>query len=379
MFGHCFKYAFKSVIRNKHLLIWTIIFPIALGTFMYMAFGNLYEADMKFHTINVDVVKVSENKEFENVLDNLTKANGDEDALLKVTYESKETALEHLTEGTAEAVIYEDKEISLAVAKSDIKQEIVRSIVEQYNKTMDVIEDAAKKDPTKLQEVLNTLTENTKTYITEKKTSNATQDLYVSYYYAVLAMSCLFASYASMEFASKLTASVSELGKRRSLTMVSKGTQAIATFIAMWIVHSAVECLTLGYLSLLGVQFGDKVIFMIPILLTGSAVGISLGIFIGSIPKLGEGLKSGLCTAISMSLCVMADLCANGVKDMIEHSLPIINRVNPAALISDAFYSLNVFDTYDRYIRNISILTGMSVVFLIISFILLRRNRSASL
>ena len=378
MFFHCFKYAFKSMIRNKHAIIWTMIFPIALATFMYMAFGNLYEKDMAFHTIDVAVVENKENESFAAVLDSLSKADGDKEPLLKVMTTNKEEALKKLSASEVEAVIFQDDEISLSVAKSDIKQEIVRSIVEQYKKSVEVVEESAKKDPTKIKEVVDLVSDTTKTYITEAKTSDATQDMYINYYYAVLAMSCLFGSYAASDFAIKLTAKTSELGKRRALAKVSKGTQAVATFLAMWIVHFAVECLTVGYMTLLGVKFGDTIPMMLPVLAAGSAVGLSLGILIGSIPKLSDGSKMGVCTIISMSMSVLADLCASGVKDAIEHSLPILNRINPAVLIADSFYALNVFDTYDRYIRNLSILSGMALLMMVISFILLRRNRSAS-
>ena len=64
---------------------------------------------------------------------------------------------------------------------------------------------------------------------------------------------------------------------------------------------------------------------------------------------------------------------------MIAHKLPIANRLNPACLISDSFYSLNVYDSYDRFFRNISIMAVESVILLIIAFALLRREKYASI
>ena len=64
---------------------------------------------------------------------------------------------------------------------------------------------------------------------------------------------------------------------------------------------------------------------------------------------------------------------------MIEHNVPIINRINPAALIVDSLYALNIYDTYDRYIQNIVVLAIMSVILLSVSFLILRRNKYASL
>ena len=50
MFWHNFKYAGKMLIKGKDTLFWTILFPIALFTFMYMAFGNIMEKDEMFNT-----------------------------------------------------------------------------------------------------------------------------------------------------------------------------------------------------------------------------------------------------------------------------------------------------------------------------------------
>ena len=38
------------LIKGKDTLFWTILFPIALFTFMYMAFGNIMEKDEMFNT-----------------------------------------------------------------------------------------------------------------------------------------------------------------------------------------------------------------------------------------------------------------------------------------------------------------------------------------
>lgn len=39
------------LIKGKDTLFWTILFPIALFTFMYMAFGNIMEKDEMFKDI----------------------------------------------------------------------------------------------------------------------------------------------------------------------------------------------------------------------------------------------------------------------------------------------------------------------------------------
>ena len=379
MFLHSFKYALKSMLRNKAVIIWTLIFPLALGCIMYVAFGNIYNTDNVFHTLDVAVVRDKENEAFEELLDALSESEDGEEALLNVTYTDRETAEDDTISGDYVAVIYEDDEITLGVTKSDIPQEIVRSIVEQYNKSVMLIEDAAAKNPMIIQDLIDELSDSSKEYASNETTTDGSTDMYTNYFYAIIAMSCLFGCYAACEFSEKMSLSASELGKRRGVARCSKGLQAISTFFAMWIVQVAIEIFSIFFFKAIGINMGDKILFMIPIVAAGTAVGNALGTLIGSIPRMSQGPKTGTCTSISMGLCVMADLCANGVKDAIEHSAPIINRFNPAALISDAFYSLNVFDTYDRYLRSIILLAVIAAICLMFSYIILRRDKGASI
>ncbi|MBP3702701.1 MAG: ABC transporter permease, partial [Lachnospiraceae bacterium] len=100
---------------------------------------------------------------------------------------------------------------------------------------------------------------------------------------------------------------------------------------------------------------------------------------VGALPRIGFGAKIGILTAVSLALCAMSDLMAQGVRDLIEHHAPIINDMNPAALISDSFYALNVYDTYERVTGNLLLLGGGAVVWGIVCYFMIRRSRYASL
>ena len=45
MFLHNLKYDFIQTIRQKEIVFWLMMFPIILGTFFKMAFGNIYQKD----------------------------------------------------------------------------------------------------------------------------------------------------------------------------------------------------------------------------------------------------------------------------------------------------------------------------------------------
>lgn len=52
---------------------------------------------------------------------------------------------------------------------------------------------------------------------------------------------------------------------------------------------------------------------------------------------------------------------------------------NPAALISDALYCINVYDDASRYYRNLITLIVMSAALVLASFLLIRRERYDSI
>ena len=66
-------------------------------------------------------------------------------------------------------------------------------------------------------------------------------------------------------------------------------------------------------------------------------------------------------------------------KDIIEHTCPIVNRLNPAAVLSDAYYCLGIYENPARLARCLAILGVMSVVLFTAAFLGIRRERYESI
>ena len=62
-----------------------------------------------------------------------------------------------------------------------------------------------------------------------------------------------------------------------------------------------------------------------------------------------------------------------------ESSFAWFNKVNPAAVIVESFFSLNIYKDYTRYIQCIVTMMITSVVFVTIGLLLTRRRKYASL
>lgn len=378
MFWHNYCYSIKSIFRNKSAVIWTLIFPIALATFMYMAFGNLFDTDELMTVIPVAVVEKEENKGLEALLEALSEEG--EDQIFSVQKLSEEEALKALYNGDVNGIIYKGEEISLTVGENGYMSTIIKTIIEQYTQSEAIVKDIISSTASEEEKsaAIKALLDN-KAYFTEGKTSNGYQNIYYNYFYAIFAMSSMFASFIAVERISKMQANTSSLGIRRAIIPKGKAMMLCSEFLAMVTTQFAVMIIAFIYMNIIGIRFNDKYLAILLILLLGPCVGLAIGAIIGSFAKIGDGAKMGICVSIGMGLSVMADLVASGVKDTIEHTIPILNRLNPAALISDAFYSLNVYDSYNRYFTDIALLAVIMVVLLTISVQILRRNTYASL
>ncbi|MEI6101566.1 MAG: hypothetical protein WCP73_06985 [Eubacteriales bacterium] len=79
-------------------------------------------------------------------------------------------------------------------------------------------------------------------------------------------------------------------------------------------------------------------------------------------------------------LCsILAGLMSQSIKLSITQAAPILAYINPANVISDAFYSLYYYTNHDRFFLSIAILFIMSGVFYLIVYLITRRQKYASI
>ena len=107
--------------------------------------------------------------------------------------------------------------------------------------------------------------------------------------------------------------------------------------------------------------------YIILLSLIGSLSGISLGLFIGSYIKTNENAKVGIMISITMACCFLSGMMGVGMKYVIDKNLPILNKINPANMITDGFYSLYYYSDYSRYYFNIMCLLVFTLITLLLS------------
>ena len=386
MFIRDFLYTIKIMVRGRVSIFWTLVFPLLLATFMDRAFGNIYEQDEMFRNIKVAVVTEDESANGLNYM--LDALSDGDDALLSVARMSESDAEKLLADEEVEGIIYTD-DVKLTVAESSVNASILETVLSEYKQYEHALKDIYK-DGIGLQQymsgtsgvddmsdIVEKLSEQ-RSYYTEKASTEGSQNVYNNYFYAIFAMSCLFASLSSIEMMGNLQANVSATGKRKNVSPQRKMTFVLAEFAALLIIHFVVEVISFIYMSCIGVDFGDRVWEILLTLFVGCFIGLAIGVIVGAISKLAEGTKIGIVIGISMVMSILSDLCINGVKYEIQQHVPIINKLNPAALISDSFYALNVYSDHQVFTENIVIMTIEAVVLIAVGILMVRRNRYAS-
>lgn len=178
----------------------------------------------------------------------------------------------------------------------------------------------------------------------------------------------------------KCLANMGNIGKRVSVSPTKKRTIILSSALASYIAQVVgVTLLFLYTIFVLKVDYGTNLPLIILLSLVGSLTGLSLGIAISSILKTSENTKLGIILAITMTGCFLSGMMGITMKYIIDKNVPLVNMLNPAALITDGFYALYHYDTLTRYWHNIISLLIISIILILISIKALRRNKYDSI
>lgn len=393
MFIHNFKYAFKTLFKNRMLIFWTFAFPIILGTLFNMAFSNIENSE-KLDIINIAIINNDDfenNEAFKTSFEELSDENN-EDRLFNTQYTTEEKAKELLDNG--EIVGYmklkEDKPI-LTFATSGINETIFKYVTEEIEQTSDIIKNLSETETQKqitsgnyninYEEIYNKVIELAKEdKVKLKNISNSNLSYTMIEFYTLIAMTCLYGGMLSMVSINQILANMSNKGKRIAVSPTKKGTIILSSLLASYIAQLIGLAILFVYtLFVLKVDYGDNTSLIILLAMIGSFAGLTLGTFVGTLFKTNENAKTGILIALTMFWCYLSGMMGITMKYVVDKNVPIINKINPASMITDGLYSLYYYDTFDRYWFNIISLLIFAFVLMLISFFSLRRQKYDSI
>lgn len=388
MFFHNFKYAFLTLLKNKMLIFWTFAFPIILGLFFNMAFSNIENSET-FKSIDIAVIEnkyLDESSIFKETIDYLSNENN-EDQIFNTIYTSEEDALNLLNDDKIIGFVKLNPEATITVKENGTSETILKQVIDKITKTTYLIEDIIQNKLNNEPEITTNLNNmyaeiaellNTTSNIKDITESNLSYTMIE--YYTLIAMACLYGGILGMTSINKCLANMSSKGKRVEISPTKKSTIILSsTFASFFTQMIGISILLLFTIFILKVDFGSSLILVILLSTVGSLAGLSLGVFLASILKSNENLKLGIILAITMFGCFLSGMMGITMKYIIDKNIPLINKLNPANMITDGFYSLYYYNTLDRYYFNIISLIIFSVVLLFIATLTLRRKKYDSI
>jgi len=380
MFAFLYFYRLKCLLRDRMLVFWTLLFSLVLATLFYFAFGRLTTEFERFEPIKVAVVDNPAYRTqvaFRDLLDNLSQSG--EQQLLDLAVVDEATAEKMLEEDKVVGLIRVTDGLELVVKGPGLKQSILKGILDQYLQTGETVTRIVKENPGVLNELLAGLG-NQQEYTRQVAYSDAVPETVLTYFYALIAMTCLYSGFWGLRNTKDIQADLSPEGARRSVAPTHKLQVVLADTAAVVTASFGEVLILLAYMALgLGIQFGSETGYVLLTCFAGCLVGVSLGNLIGTVLLGGEGVKVGVLIGVSMLMSFLSGLMYVEMKHIVDRSLPFLSLINPAALITDAFYSLYVYDTHQRFFMNIGMLLLLSLVMSLVSFFWLRRERYASI
>lgn len=362
-------------------MFWALVFPIILGTFFYISFGNAgleSTGESSWDEIKVSVVKEdvsSENaRAFEEFL-----AQMDGETLDIQDISTEEKALKALDEEKISGIFYVKETPSLTVAKNGLNESILTSVLESFNQNSAMFQKIATTHPEKLPDAMEAMGDYRSSTL---EVSLGGKDLNpsVQYFFALVAYACLSGAFLGVQSSTDGQANISALGARRSITPTHKLTLVMIDMAVLFIIHFFnILILCLYITQVLKISLGNDIGSLLLVDFMGSMIGVCLGVAIGCLARMSLGLKMGVCVLFTLFPGFLAGLMFGNMKNIIELHCPIINRINPAAVLSDAFYCMGIYNDMERFTRCLLILAVMSVLLLTVAFLGIRRERYDSI
>ncbi len=379
MFLHVFINRFKCLLHNRELIFWTLLYPLVLGTFFSLAFSNMAsgEAFTSIPIAVVDTAAYQADTAFQSALDSVSEGSEAEQPLFDVTVVPQDEADRQLEEGTIKGYVVLDDGAHVVVKESGINQTIIKQFMDSYLQTGSAFMRVAHSNPAALADIQF---DGGATHVKPVAPGKADPESWVTYYYALIAMASLFGGFWGIKEITDIQANLSAKGARLNVAPVNKLKMLVYSFPAAILIQFLSCVVLVVYLNfVLGVHFGEQLLFVLIACLAGSVTGVTFGAMLGAVIKGGEGIKTAVLLVTSLLMSFLSGLMVSGIKYTVVHAAPIMAYVNPANLISDAFYSLYYYTSYAKFFENVGLLLGFSAVFTLIVYLITRRQRYASL
>jgi len=308
-----------------------------------------------------------------------TESASGEDGLFELhMFSSTAEADSALESGEIKGYIIAGEIPALVVTEDGIEQTIAKAFLDRFIQTRNSIEYIIQANPGAAANISTLIAQ--VDYTEQITLSHNPPSNILNYFYALLAMVSMYGGFQGLNSVIYLQANMSPLGARRTLSPAKRWKMIAYDLLGGLTIQFVCLVITVAYMNfVLGVSFGRQVGMVILTCFAGSMLGVSFGAMVSAVSKMKVSIKIGILIVASMVCVFLAGLMVGGINYIIAERAPIAAWINPAARITDAFYSLYFYDTYDRFFLNIGIVFGMSVIMFLVTAVFLRRHRYESI
>jgi len=369
MFINIYKNSFKILIRDKASVFWTVMFVILLGIMFKLAFSRLDEID-RFDPIPIAVsseaLKDEYFKEYIKTIENEKYIE-----LIDIDDKNEE---ELFKDKKIVAYIEDEENIIIGKGTERIKETIIKSLMDGYiqNKSL-IVNILSNNKNANISEILQF-----ETFI--KDESEESISIVNTYFYTLIGMQALYSYLWGLKVMYMYEANLSTKGKRNSISPVNKRKSILASMLSAWTLSIITSLICLLFVSyILKIDIGNQLLGIISVILLGTLTGVSFGSFIAVSNKQSIDFKHGMGIGITMLWSFFAGMMQSDVKVLVERHAPILNKINPVALITNGLYYLSINDKLNQFYENMIYLSIVVVIFILGTIFFVRGKKYESL
>jgi hypothetical protein len=281
-------------------------------------------------------------------------------------------------------VVIADATNSIATTSSGVTLTALKSLITQFNQ-QSAMSRALASDATQTQsssrEQLTASPDATTSYgyTKDRAITHFAPDPFARYYYALLGMTCMMSMTYAVVSITLTQANLSALGARRSIAPLAKWRQVSATLCASCFASFLSLLVAFVYIRYVcGISAGGREPLAVVAIALSSLLATAYGLLIGSIARLSQGMKIGICTIVACIGALFAGLYgqyAMNISDAISRNMPAVHLLNPVKQVSDLFYDLLYYDSYQPFLQTSGVILAMSALCLSAAVMLMRRQR----
>ena len=386
MFWHNYKNAFRTLIKNKALVFWTLVFPFVLAILFNLAFARLHDYDV-FEPLDIAVVESEQMNDAQVFKEALKTLSEGDNKIFNLEYTDLDTAKSRLNDEKITGYIYaNDGPIKVQIKKNGVNETVLVTVVDQLLQSSRIIDEIATPQISEYatsgqpideatiaaiyQEAAKTVTEASPNV----KDDSHVMNIVSTEFFTLIAMACMQGAMLSVELTNRSMPNITNRGKRVAISPTRKSVVVTSNLLAGYtMLFASVIALILFTRFILGVDYGSNLPLVCVVAAVGSLTATMMGVFLSIILRTNENAKNIIVVIVTMVGCLFAGMF--GVtKGFFDSFAPMVNKVSPVGLITDGFYSLLYYEDMTRFWVNIVSLLAVAAVFFVLSIRGLRRQ-----